>query len=208
MRHTKTPLHTFPKSMKFAQCHIDLVGPLLNSHGRTYLFAACDSFSRWIKAVPICDISPDSIARTFFETWVSRYGIPNVVTSDHGTQFTSDLHHGLTQLLGAKHIMTTTYHSQANGQIERWHRRIKESLRCFGGKWTDALPGVLLGLQTAIDDSGTALAIATFGCALRLPGTLFDEPELVNEDVASYATTLVDCLNRIRPSPHDWYTNE
>ncbi len=105
------------KSTKFAQCHIDLVGPLPNSRGRIYLFVTCDRFSRWIEAAPICDISADTIARTFFETRISRYGIPNVVTSDCGTQFTSDLHCGLTQLLGTKHIVTTANHPKQMGKL-------------------------------------------------------------------------------------------
>ncbi len=91
--------------------------------------------------------------------------------------------------MGAKHII------KVNGQIEFWHCRIKQ----VTFRWQD----ILLGFSTAINDPDTASAIATFGCTLLLPSTLFDEPEPANEDVASHAFTLADCLNCIQPTPFD-----
>lgn len=74
-----------------------------------------DRFTRWIEFIPMPDISADTVAHTFVREWISRYGVPRYVTSDRGTQFTSELHQKLISLLGAKHITTTAYHPQANG---------------------------------------------------------------------------------------------
>jgi transposase InsO family protein len=47
---------------------------------------------------------------------------PPTVTSDCGTQFTSATWAGLCKCLGIEHILTTAFHPQANGMVERVHR--------------------------------------------------------------------------------------
>ena len=72
------------------------------------------------------------------------------MTSDRGSQFTSELWSSMCKLLGAKLHPTTAYHPQANGLIERFHRNLKASLkaRLIGPNWMDELPWVLLGTRT------------------------------------------------------------
>ena len=57
-------------------------------------------------------------------------------------------------MLGVKSNMTTAYHTQANGRVERMHRQLKASLkaRLTDGEWMDALPFVLLGLHSSCRD--------------------------------------------------------
>jgi len=73
-----------------------------------------------------------------------------VVTSDKGVQFTSAVWNGLCQKLGIAHKLTTSYHPQANGLVERFHRQLKESLRgrLENGDWYSHLPWVM-GVRAA-----------------------------------------------------------
>ena len=50
--------------------------------------------------------------------------------------------------------LSTAYHPQANGLVERFHRTMKAALkaRLTGPNWFDELPWVLLGLRTAPKD--------------------------------------------------------
>jgi hypothetical protein len=51
---------------------------------------------------------------------VSRYGVPAVITSDRGAQFTSSLWAALCSLLNIQHNQTTAYHPpsvQRDGRI-------------------------------------------------------------------------------------------
>ncbi|XP_015121549.1 uncharacterized protein LOC107044260, partial [Diachasma alloeum] len=67
--------------------------------------------------------------------------------------------------------MTTSYHPQANGLVERLHRHLKAALRCHGEAWYDALSTVLLGLRTAWkEDIQTTPAELTYGECIRVPG--------------------------------------
>ena len=61
-------------------------------------------------------------AEALFSVWVSRFGVPAVITSDRGPQFSSSVWSALCLLLGVQPRMTTAYRSQANGLVERFHR--------------------------------------------------------------------------------------
>ena len=67
---------------QFSHVHLDLVGPLPSSQGYSYLLTMIDRTSRWPEAVPLSSISTKSCARAFISTWISRYGVPAMLTSD------------------------------------------------------------------------------------------------------------------------------
>ena len=97
------------------------------------------------------------------------------MTSDRGAQFTSQLWVDLAELLGMKLSATTLYHPQANGLVERFHRRLKESLKaCLKGPdWADQLPWIVLGLRTEPkEDLNSSTAELVYGAPLMVPGEL------------------------------------
>lgn len=161
--------------------HVDLVGPLpVAEGGLTYLFTIIDRTSRWLEAVPLSEMSATACVDAFVTTWVARFGVPHTLTSDRGTQFSSATWTNLCHKLGIRHVMTTAYHPQANGLVERAHRQIKDALRArqAGTDWPSHLPWILLGLRAAPKEiSGVSSAEAVFGQPLVLPGELTGGPE-------------------------------
>ena len=131
--------------------HVDLVGPLPESEGRSYIFTMVDRWSRWPEAIPVSDISAASCANALIRGWIARFGVPSNLTSDRGAQFTSALWAELGKTLSIKNINTTAYHPQANGLVERFHRTLKAALMATGEatSWMGRLPHVLLGIRTA-----------------------------------------------------------
>ena len=137
--------------------HVDLVGPLPESEGFSYLLTVVDRFSRWMEAVPLASITAEACATALLRHWVARYGVPATIVSDQGRQFTSGLWRELTTMLGTSHHRTTSYHPQSNGLVERLHCTLKERLMARAGSggagpgsWMTHLPFVLLGLRSSV----------------------------------------------------------
>ena len=130
-RHNKPlPSHFSVPDARFQHVHIDIVGPLLPSNGYRYLLTMIDRYSRWPEAIPIPDMTAETVAQEFYKNWVSHYGAPAILTTDQGQQFESGLLNEIMKLLGIKRIHTTSYYPAANGMVERWHRDLKAALMC------------------------------------------------------------------------------
>jgi hypothetical protein len=165
---------------RFAHLHVDLVGPLPRSSGFSYLFTMVDRTTRWPEAIPLASTTAADCAAALLQGWIQRFGVPGIITSDRGPQFTSSLWAALCSLLSIKHTQTTAYHPQSNGLVERFHRRLKDALRAraAGADWFLHLPWVLLGMRTAwSEDSEFSPSEAVFGSQLVLPGQFLSAPE-------------------------------
>jgi hypothetical protein len=142
-------------SCRFSHVHVDLVGPLPTSaEGWSYIMTMMDRSNRWLEATPVRDMAAATCADTLIAAWVARFGVPAVITSDRGTQFTSQVWTILCRKLGIQHTTTTAYHPQSNGLVERAHRQLKEGLktRLASHAWPAHLPWVLLGMRTMPKD--------------------------------------------------------
>jgi transposase InsO family protein len=161
-------------TVHFSHIHVDLVGPLpASTDGFTHIFTVIDRSTRWAEAFPLKATAAADCADALIEGWVSRFGVPVFLTSDRGVQFSSALWAAVMSRLGIQHKMTTAFHPQSNGVIERFHRRLKDSLRArlAGADWPKHLPWIMLGLRTAPrEDSGVSAAELVFGAPLALPG--------------------------------------
>jgi transposase InsO family protein len=151
-------------STQFSHVHMDIVGPLpVAAQGFNYLLTVIDRSTRWLEAVPLKGIEAATCADAFIAGWVCRFGVPAIVMTDRGTQFSSALWSLVCRSLGIQHNMTTAYHPQANGMVERAHWQLKDALRArlAGDKWPEHLPWVLLGLRAAPKDISNVSAAET-----------------------------------------------
>ncbi len=141
--HVKPLPITVPQS-RFTHIHIDLVGPLTISLGHSHILTIIDRTSRWMEAIPLTNTAATDVAAALFSGWISRFGLPDTITSDRGPQFTSNIWNSLCLLLQIKHRPTTACHPQANGMVERLHHRLKDVLRTRGANatWAAELPWV------------------------------------------------------------------
>ena len=191
-RHVKSPIQSFPApDSRFDSIHIDIVGPLPPSKGFTYLFTCIDRYTRWPEAIPMTDATAESCASALLSGWISRFGVPATITSDRGRQFESAIWNSLMNLLGTTRNRTTSYHPQANGMVERFHRHLKGGLkaRLVGNNWVDELPIVLLGIRATLKEGLLcSSAELVYGTTLRLPGDFFSDPVFV--DPSSFISRL------------------
>jgi ribonuclease HI/transposase InsO family protein len=117
-------LQTIPITWLFAMWGLDLVGPLQKAPGGfSHLLVAIDKFSKCIEVRPLTGIRSEQ-AVAFFTNVIHRFGVPNSIITDNGTQFTGkkfldfcDDHHIRVDWAAVSHPMTNGQVERANGMI-------------------------------------------------------------------------------------------
>ncbi|XP_076045789.1 uncharacterized protein LOC143028031 [Oratosquilla oratoria] len=204
LRHTRSPAATFtPVSSRFEHVHTDLVNSLPFSNDYRYILTCVDYFTHWPEAAPLPDISTDSVARACINTWISRFGVPLSLTSDRGGQFESNVWNKLMNILGIQRIRTASYHPQANGTVERFHRQLKAYLIASAQHedWLQALPHALRGICTSFkEDLQHSSAGLVYKTTLKLPGQLLaPAPNSTSCHLQDYTTKLTDHMRSLQP---------
>ena len=95
--------------------------------GYKHLIVCIDYFSKWSEAKPAKDKSAETVA-TFLYEIICRHGCMKIQINDQGREFVNDVMTALLSMTGADQRITSAYHPQANGLVERRNRTIKDSL--------------------------------------------------------------------------------
>ena len=149
-------LQTIPITWPFAVWGLDLVGPLKKAPGGfTHLLVAVDKFTKWIEARAIAKIRSEE-AVEFLLDIVHRFGVPNSIITDNGTQFTGKKFLKFCDDYHIRVDWAAVAHPETNGQVERVNGmilqglkpRIYDRLKRFSGRWAAELPAVLWSLRT------------------------------------------------------------
>lgn len=88
---------------------------------------------------------------------VRLHGLPESIVSDRDTRFTSRWWRELHRLLGAKLLMSTSFHPQTDGVTERANRNIGQILRAMirpdQSDWVEKLPMVEFAINSSVSSS-------------------------------------------------------
>ena len=134
---------------------IDHIGPFPQSNnGNTYILVIVDRFTRYAEGVPVTDTSATSSAEVIIKHIVCRYGMFDVMLSDRGSGFLSEVFTGLMRMLGAEQKKTTAHHPQSNGLVERFNKTLKKMLKRWVNQqhsdWDVLLPFALFAYNTSM----------------------------------------------------------
>jgi transposase InsO family protein len=172
---------TIPITWSFVVWGLDLVGPLQKAPGGyTHLLVAIDKFSKWIEVRPLNGIRFEQ-AVAFFTNIIYRFGVPNSIITDNGTQFTGrkfldfcEDHHIPVDWAAVAHPMTNGHVERANDMILQGLKlRIYNDLNKFGKRWMKELPSVVWSLRTTPSRStGFTPFFLVYGAEAILPTDL------------------------------------
>jgi len=108
--------------------------------------------------------------------------------------------------LGVSHVVSSAYHPESQGALERWHQTLKSALRKYctetGNEWDDGVPLVLFAVREARQDSlGFSPSELVFGHNVRGPLKMLKEEFLGNS--SSVKTNVLDFVSRTRERLHN-----
>jgi transposase InsO family protein len=111
---------------------IDFLGPFSVSDGYQNIMVVMDRFSSAIILIPLrSKFTARDVANAFLTDVYSTHGLPSSLLSDRDARFTSKFWQGLHGQLGIELLMSTSFHQNTNGQLERANRTIGQMLRIF-----------------------------------------------------------------------------
>jgi transposase InsO family protein len=131
---------------KWEEVGMDFITGLPRSNrGHDSIWVIVDRLTKVAHFIPVkTNFNGRHLADLYISCIVSLHGLPKVITSDRGPQFTSRFWKSLHEALGTKLSFSTAYHPQTGGQTERVNQILEDMLRAcvlsYGAKWEDCLP--------------------------------------------------------------------
>ena len=84
--------------------------------------------TKYPEAIPLKDVKAEMVAEGLVEVF-SRTGISLRILTDNVPQFVSSLKKRLCEKFGIERSLTSLYHPESNGCLERWHATLVGMLR-------------------------------------------------------------------------------
>lgn len=123
---TPTPIEPFHEIV------IDTVGPLTkSSNNNLYILTMMCELTKYLIAVPMSDKTAEMVASVIFKHLILVYGPIKQIKSDRGTEFNNSVITELCKLMDMKKTISTAYHHQTLGTVERNHRNLNEYIRAY-----------------------------------------------------------------------------
>ena len=89
--------------------------------------------------------------------FISFVGIPTEIQSDQGSNFMSQTFKKCLRELKINHAISTAYHPQSQGALERFHQTFKNMLKIYCGEnqreWDECVPLLLFAVRDAVQES-------------------------------------------------------
>jgi len=136
-------------------------------------------------------MNPEDLADHFLWQVIRPHGLPSSIVSDRGSLFTSDFWKRVTEALGISCNLSTAFHPQTDGQMERANATLEQYLRAYCNCQQDDWKRLLPIAEFCYNNTQTGTTritpfFANYGYHPRfLPdlGTRNDEPPEVSEYV-------------------------
>jgi len=143
--------------LPFTKVGLDIIGPLPRTKkGNQYIIVLVDYLTKWVEAEPTSSIESDDVI-SFLIRVFSRHGIPEIIVTDNGPQFSSDKTKAFLDLYGTYVQFVSVYHPESNGMVENRNKEIGKYLKILCDNkaliWDEILPSALWALRTCKNET-------------------------------------------------------
>lgn len=134
----------------FQKWALDIIGPLPQRHNseKRFIITAVDYATRWPVAWATKDHKGTTVCRFIGSEICAKFGTPETIVTDGGKELVSNDSQNYFKMKNLEHIVTTPYHPQANGRIERLNGNLLQTLEKLSAldrrDWVDHLATALL----------------------------------------------------------------
>jgi hypothetical protein len=175
---TKNSLNSWPMPEKpWQRINIDYA----SKDGENFLIIV-DALSKYPEII-LSKTTTATKTISLLDATFAKFGLPETIVSDNGTQFTSQIFEDFCREKGIQHIMTAPYHPNSNGLAERFVQTWKNALNKMKEISTQqALNKFLLSYRTTPNintSEKTSPAEALFGRPIRSIMNLMQPKTLV-----------------------------
>lgn len=184
---------------------LDAVGPLpLTYNGNKYVLSFIDYATRWPESVAVPDIQAETAAKVFIEKILCRYSAPRRLLTDRGSNFRSNFMKSVLDATSTRRLLTTSYHPQCDGLLERLQSSLFTMLSFYVGTrsrtWDDLLQFCVHGYNTSPQSSmGNSPYYLLYGMQPALTNDIqFPNANLYPARETAYTAQLVSRLNEAR----------
>src|SRR6266498_2048923 len=143
-----------PPTDIFERWGVDIVRSLpITREGNRYIIVAMDYFSRWPEARSLKAANADTVGTFLYKEIICRFGAPRILQSDRGTHFVNELIQRLTKRFRIKHSLSSPYHPQLNGLVERFNKTLCEGIAKLAeevDQWDKFIQLVLFAYRTKV----------------------------------------------------------
>ena len=171
---------TLASRMPMRSLSVDSIGPLpIDEFGNVHILVIIDDFTRFVELYAIKDVTALHAAKVLLNH-LGRYGAPDKLRSDRGSQFVNETITALLKLVGTDHELTLAESKEENAIVERANKEVMRHLRGIildkrvQTEWSTYLPLVQRIMNASVHSStGVSPAQLLFGNAVKLDEGIF-----------------------------------
>ncbi len=152
-------LHSLPIPIKpWDSIAMDFVGPFPESKGFDYLWVIICRMTSMVHLIPVhTTMKASELSWIYRREIVRLHGLPSSIVSDRDSKFTSKWWQELHNLLGAKLLMSTSFHPQTDGQTERANRSVAQIFRAVVASsqkdWVDKVDMTEFAINVSVSET-------------------------------------------------------
>lgn len=129
---------TTTASCAFQKVFLDIVGPIeTDANNKRYILTLQCELSKFVEGYPLENKEATTVAKAFVENFILRYGVPEEIVTDQGTEFLNSTLIETCKLLEIKQLKSTAYHHETLGSLENSHKGLGAYLRIQIAKHQD-----------------------------------------------------------------------